>query len=90
MGWILALVAGIMVAISLDELIPSAKALDDSNLPLLGVTAGMLVMAISLWMLVWIICEEHGVADARQALDHALALAPDNDALRAHLEVAGP
>ncbi|HUU43726.1 MAG TPA: zinc transporter ZupT [Planctomycetota bacterium] len=51
MGWVLAAVAGIMVAISLDELIPAAKKLDDSNLPLLGVTAGMLVMALSLWML---------------------------------------
>jgi len=50
-GWVLAGVAGIMVAISLDELIPAAKELDDSNLPLLGVTAGMLVMALSLWML---------------------------------------
>ena len=51
MGWVLAIVAGIMVAISLDELIPAAKTLDDSNLPLLGITAGMLVMALSLWML---------------------------------------
>ena len=50
-GWVLAGVAGIMVAISLDELIPAAKQLDDSNLPILGVTAGMLVMALSLWML---------------------------------------
>lgn len=51
MGYTLAAVAGVMVAISLDELIPAAKALSDDHLPLLGVTLGMLVMALSLWML---------------------------------------
>ncbi|HUW57158.1 MAG TPA: zinc transporter ZupT [Planctomycetota bacterium] len=51
MGVTLAAVAGVMVAISLDELIPAAKALDDGHLPILGVTFGMLVMAVSLWLL---------------------------------------
>lgn len=51
MGWTLAGVAGIMVAISLDELIPAAKAMDKGHLPILGVTTGMLVMALSLWLL---------------------------------------
>ncbi len=51
MGWVLAAVGGIMVGISLDELIPAAKKLDNSNIPLLGIALGMLVMALSLWML---------------------------------------
>ena len=51
MGMALAAVAGVMVAISLDELIPAANALDDGHLPILGITLGMLVMAFSLWIL---------------------------------------
>ena len=51
MGVVLAVVGGVMVGISLDELIPSAKNLDHSNVPVLGVALGMLVMALSLWML---------------------------------------
>jgi ZIP family zinc transporter len=51
LGWTLAGVAGIMVAISLDELIPAAKSMVSGHLPMLGVTLGMLVMALSLWLL---------------------------------------
>ena len=51
LGWVLAAVAGIMVAISLDELIPVANSFDMEHTPILGVIVGMLVMAFSLWML---------------------------------------
>ena len=51
MGIALACVAGIMVAISLDELIPVAKTLDSEHAPILGVITGMMVMAISLYLL---------------------------------------
>ena len=51
MGWVMAAVAGIMVAISLDEIVPVAKEFESHHMPILGVIAGMLVMALSLWML---------------------------------------
>lgn len=51
LGWVLAAVAGIMVSISLDELTPAAKSFGSEHMPIIGVIAGMLVMAISLWML---------------------------------------
>lgn len=51
MGVVLAAVAGIMVVISLDELIPLAKAFDTEHAPILGVIVGMGVMVLSLWML---------------------------------------
>jgi ZIP family zinc transporter len=51
MGWILAGVAGLMVAISLDELVPAAKAHGSEHTPILGAMAGMAVMALSLWLL---------------------------------------
>ena len=51
LGYSLAAVAGIMVAISLDELIPAARSISADHLPILGVSLGMLVMAVSLWML---------------------------------------
>jgi ZIP family zinc transporter len=51
LGWVLAAVAGIMVSISLDELIPVAKSFGTEHLPIVGVIAGMLLMAVSLWML---------------------------------------
>jgi len=51
LGWVLAVVAGIMVAISLDELIPVAKTFDTEHTPILGVIIGMAVMAFSLWLL---------------------------------------
>ncbi len=51
LGGTLAGVAGIMVAISLDELIPVAKSVDSEHGPILGVITGMLVMAVSLALL---------------------------------------
>lgn len=51
MGITLAAVAGIMVVISLDELMPAAKAMTSEHTPLIGVLTGMIVMILSLWML---------------------------------------
>lgn len=50
-GWVMGIVAGIMVAISLDELIPAAREYHTEHLPILGIIAGMAVMALSLWLL---------------------------------------
>lgn len=51
MGWLLAAVAGVMVAISLDELLPIAKSYGEEHMPIIGVISGMAVMALSLWLL---------------------------------------
>jgi len=51
MGFSLAAVAGIMVLISLDELIPCAKALASEHMPILGVIVGMILMMVSQWWL---------------------------------------
>ena len=48
MGIIFALVAGIMVFISLDELLPSARDYGEHHLSIYGLVAGMMVMAVSL------------------------------------------
>lgn len=45
-------VAGIMVFISLDELLPAAKRYDQAHLSIYGLVAGMAVMAISLVLIV--------------------------------------
>ncbi len=47
-GVIFAGVAGIMVFISLDELLPAAKEYDEAHLSIYGLIAGMAVMAVSL------------------------------------------
>lgn len=47
-GVIFAGVAGLMVFISLDELLPAAKRYDEAHLSIYGLIAGMAVMAISL------------------------------------------
>jgi zinc transporter, ZIP family len=47
-GCLFAAVAGIMVFISLDELLPSAREYGEHHLSIYGLIAGMLVMAISL------------------------------------------
>ena len=47
-GVIFAAVAGIMVFISLDELLPAAKKYDGTHSSMYGVVAGMLVMTLSL------------------------------------------
>ncbi|MGE7923550.1 zinc transporter ZupT [Viridibacillus arvi] len=51
-GMLFAGVAGIMVFISLDELLPAAKKYDEAHTSIYGVIAGMAVMAISLVLLV--------------------------------------
>ncbi|MFW9906330.1 MAG: zinc transporter ZupT [Candidatus Thorarchaeota archaeon] len=49
-GASLAFVAGIMVFISFDELLPAAKNADESHLISLGIIAGMIVMVLTLWL----------------------------------------
>lgn len=51
LGVTFAIVAGIMIYISLDELLPSSRIYGDSHTAILGVSMGMLVMAISLLIL---------------------------------------
>jgi ZIP family zinc transporter len=50
-GIVLAAVAGIMVFISLDELLPSAEKYGEHHLSIYGAVAGMAVMAVSLLVL---------------------------------------
>ncbi len=50
-GMIFAGVAGIMVFISLDELLPAARKYDEAHSSIYGVVLGMIVMAISLVLL---------------------------------------
>lgn len=47
-GILFALVAGIMIYISFDELLPAAREYGEGHITILGVTLGMLIMAISL------------------------------------------
>lgn len=49
-GFIFASVAGIMIFISIDELLPAAREYDEPHLSLYGLMAGMAVMAVSLVM----------------------------------------
>ena len=50
-GVILSMVAGIMVFISLDELLPTAREYAEAHLSIYGLVAGMMVMAFSLLLL---------------------------------------
>jgi ZIP family zinc transporter len=50
-GWMFAAVAGVMVFISLDELLPTAREYGEHHLAIYGLTAGMAVMAASLLLL---------------------------------------
>ena len=47
-GMIFAAVAGIMVYISLDELLPSAREYGEHHISIYGTISGMIVMAVSL------------------------------------------
>ncbi|MGP4071103.1 zinc transporter ZupT [Piscibacillus sp. B03] len=51
-GIIFAGVAGIMVFISLDELLPAAKKYDETHLPIYGVISGMAIMALSILLFI--------------------------------------
>ena len=50
-GVLFAIVAGIMVLISFDELLPASRAYDEPHLSLVGLISGMLIMAVSLVLL---------------------------------------
>jgi ZIP family zinc transporter len=50
-GYALAAVAGIMVFIALDELIPASREYHSGHYAILGIVAGMVVMALSLGLL---------------------------------------
>jgi zinc transporter, ZIP family len=51
LGIVLAAVAGIMVFISLDELLPTAREYGEHHISIYGVVSGMLIMALSLLFL---------------------------------------
>jgi ZIP family zinc transporter len=51
LGVLLSVVAGIMVFISIDELLPVSRAYGEEHLSIVGIFAGMVVMSLSLWML---------------------------------------
>ena len=51
LGAVLSAVAGIMVFISIDELVPASKAYGHDHLAIIGLILGMVVMALSLWMM---------------------------------------
>lgn len=51
-GFILAAIAGIMIYISLDELLPSAEKYGKHHLSIIGLVAGMAMMAMSLFLFV--------------------------------------
>ncbi len=51
LGVCLAAVGGIMVFISLDELVPTAREYEREHTAIVGVVLGMVVMAVSLWAL---------------------------------------
>ena len=51
-GIIMAAVAGIMVFISLDELLPSAEKYGKHHLSIIGVVSGMSIMALSLYLFI--------------------------------------
>ena len=51
LGGLLSVVAGIMVFISIDELLPVSRAYGEEHLSIVGIVGGMVVLAASLWML---------------------------------------
>jgi len=51
-GWVFAAVAGIMVYISLDELLPTAEEYGEHHIAMGGLIGGMLVMSLSLVLFV--------------------------------------
>ncbi len=51
LGAMLAVVAGIMVFISLDELVPVSRSFGEEHVSIAGIIVGMVVMATSLWLL---------------------------------------
>jgi ZIP family zinc transporter len=51
LGLLLSAVAGVMVFISLDELVPVARSFGEAHLSIMGVAVGMALMVASLWIL---------------------------------------
>ncbi len=51
LGLLLSAVAGVMVFISLDELVPVARSFGEAHLSIVGVATGMVAMVASLWAL---------------------------------------
>jgi ZIP family zinc transporter len=51
LSYVLSSVAGIMVFISVDELVPVCRSFGQEHLSIVGIAAGMLVMTFSLWIL---------------------------------------
>ena len=51
LGYVLAGVGGVMVFIALDELVPVARSFGHEHLAIGGTILGMVVMALSLWLL---------------------------------------
>jgi ZIP family zinc transporter len=51
LGLMLSAVAGVMVFISLDELVPVARSYGEAHVSIIGVVMGMAVMVVSLWLL---------------------------------------
>ena len=51
LGYVLSAVAGVMVFISLDELVPVACSFGEEHLPIVGAAVGMFIMSLSLWLL---------------------------------------
>lgn len=51
-GIVFAFVAGIMVFISLDELLPAAREYGENHLAIYGLIGGMFIMATSLWIFI--------------------------------------
>lgn len=51
LGCILAIVAGIMLYIAFDELVPLSHSFGAEHLPIAGLIVGMIVMALSIWLL---------------------------------------
>jgi ZIP family zinc transporter len=53
LGLLLSAVAGVMVFISLDELVPVSRSFGEAHLSIVGVLFGMAVMVLSLWVIKW-------------------------------------
>jgi ZIP family zinc transporter len=53
LGFVLSVVAGVMVFISLDELVPVSRSFGEAHLSIIGVLVGMAVMVLSLWLIKW-------------------------------------
>jgi ZIP family zinc transporter len=51
LGHVMGAVAGIMVFISLDELVPISRSYGEEHLSIVGIVIGMMVMSSSLWLI---------------------------------------